>query len=503
MRWVSYDHSMHGVFAREVLPEDKEFLLTHKDTFKRMWHEQTPMYWMRLVVTLRSFINTNIYEEGFWEKLALSRTVFTALLDSCYATICEKFVLGTFGSANNFMSSIMLVVANIGMMYHIGSKSIAHDPFYCSCTRDSYRELFGSPSPAKRAQVKAYVLIPAFSRFAAAVVMILRQWIRARDMQLRDFYQAYRQNPYWPPPVNWCPNDSFADFLSGYEWLSPAEDELSAVLMNDPDRQKSLQDLSELLGINDSECGSGISSDEDSLDVISALADILIEVPEWEIDHVEATCLSCCECRMNPIDLAVSEVQQELVRECTGALFWKQERMVRILRKAEVKFQNEVKRQGIKLRTNFKNVPPKRESIKSRKVVSEVKEARELSASGCASSNTAQVSNCQEKVLPDVCKKKNGEPTSKEPNQARKEEARSVQLNETNSKESSAANALLQGGKQCAFCGRSDGLKLKRCALCVRSGFQVPLRYCSRECQVRDWEEKHQYAHQQECEEIM
>ncbi|XP_064483660.1 uncharacterized protein LOC135396547 isoform X4 [Ornithodoros turicata] len=442
MRWVSYDHSMHGVFAREVLPEDKEFLLTHKDTFKRMWHEQTPMYWMRLVVTLRSFINTNIYEEGFWEKLALSRTVFTALLDSCYATICEKFVLGTFGSANNFMSSIMLVVANIGMMYHIGSKSIeedstAHDPFYCSCTRDSYRELFGSPSPAKRAQVKAYVLIPAFSRFAAAVVMILRQWIRARDMQLRDFYQAYRQNPYWPPPVNWCPNDSFADFLSGYEWLSPAEDELSAVLMNDPDRQKSLQDLSELLGINDSECGSGISS------------------------------------------------------------------MVRILRKAEVKFQNEVKRQGIKLRTNFKNVPPKRESIKSRKVVSEVKEARELSASGCASSNTAQVSNCQEKVLPDVCKKKNGEPTSKEPNQARKEEARSVQLNETNSKESSAANALLQGGKQCAFCGRSDGLKLKRCALCVRSGFQVPLRYCSRECQVRDWEEKHQYAHQQECEEIM
>ncbi|XP_077496276.1 uncharacterized protein LOC144107155 isoform X2 [Amblyomma americanum] len=45
----------------------------------------------------------------------------------------------------------------------------------------------------------------------------------------------------------------------------------------------------------------------------------------------------------------------------------------------------------------------------------------------------------------------------------------------------------------CATCGKSEGVKLKKCSLCVQKKME-PACYCSRECQMEDWDD-HQAVH--------
>uniref|UniRef100_A0A1E1XCC6 MYND-type domain-containing protein n=1 Tax=Amblyomma aureolatum TaxID=187763 RepID=A0A1E1XCC6_9ACAR len=47
--------------------------------------------------------------------------------------------------------------------------------------------------------------------------------------------------------------------------------------------------------------------------------------------------------------------------------------------------------------------------------------------------------------------------------------------------------------RKCATCGKSEGVKLKKCSLCVQKKMD-PAYYCSRECQTEDWD-NHQTVH--------
>lgn len=47
--------------------------------------------------------------------------------------------------------------------------------------------------------------------------------------------------------------------------------------------------------------------------------------------------------------------------------------------------------------------------------------------------------------------------------------------------------------RKCATCGKSEGVKLKKCSLCVQNKMD-PAYYCSRECQMEDWD-NHQAVH--------
>lgn len=71
--------------------------------------------------------------------------------------------------------------------------------------------------------------------------------------------------------------------------------------------------------------------------------------------------------------------------------------------------------------------------------------------------------------------------------------AKAVKVENKPSTNGSAAAAPKVPGRKCAKCGKSEGCKLKKCSLCVQNKME-PAYYCSRECQMDDWED-HQALH--------
>lgn len=83
-------------------------------------------------------------------------------------------------------------------------------------------------------------------------------------------------------------------------------------------------------------------------------------------------------------------------------------------------------------------------------------------------------------------------PVPQQPTTAQKPKAAKVE-NKSSANGSSAAAAPKLQGRKCAKCGKNDGVKLKKCSLCVQKKME-PAYYCSRECQMDDWE-NHQGVH--------
>ncbi|KAL3229484.1 hypothetical protein MRX96_023577, partial [Rhipicephalus microplus] len=74
--------------------------------------------------------------------------------------------------------------------------------------------------------------------------------------------------------------------------------------------------------------------------------------------------------------------------------------------------------------------------------------------------------------------------------------AKEVQVADKKSSAKAAPAALKTAQRKCAKCGKSEDVKLKKCALCVQQKMD-PVYYCSRECQTEDWDE-HQTVHMED-----
>ncbi|KAH6922772.1 hypothetical protein HPB50_018985 [Hyalomma asiaticum] len=295
MRWIKFDTSVNGIFSREVCPEDSEYLQTHSDTFKCMWHEQTRNYWVRMVISLREYVRKHIFT---YESLML--------IEYSYINICSNFTQDTYGKAKDFLTSIIYVAANKDMMCQIGSRPLSNDPFYNKFSRDHFRNVFGQPNnSAAKKQLQVYIIAPLYSRFAAAVVAVLKQWIQATDCSLKDYYQKFHSKPYWPYPDDFCPQKIFFKYVDEncYGWESPDPEEVDAVMLRAPDRATEFVDVvpllpSEFMNYEDeSDSCSEHSSDSDGQHGIKNWSDIMFAVSDQLLYncpfHVKQLCGTC------------------------------------------------------------------------------------------------------------------------------------------------------------------------------------------------------------------
>lgn len=86
-----------------------------------------------------------------------------------------------------------------------------------------------------------------------------------------------------------------------------------------------------------------------------------------------------------------------------------------------------------------------------------------------------------------------GTTTSQEPPTA----AASVENKPLNS---ASVDAPKEKTRKCFKCLKHHGVKLKRCALCVQKK-KGPAYYCSRQCQIEDWEDHHK-VHLDDCDKL-
>lgn len=135
MRWIKFDTSADGIFSRELCPEDSEYLHSHIDTFKCMWHEQTRNYWVRMIISLREYVKKHIFTYESLERLGAPLEIFEMLIEYTYINICSNFTQDTFGRAKEFLVAIIHVAANKDMRCNIGSRPLSNDPFYNKFTR--------------------------------------------------------------------------------------------------------------------------------------------------------------------------------------------------------------------------------------------------------------------------------------------------------------------------------------------------------------------------------
>lgn len=306
MRWIKFDTSVNGIFSREVCPEDSEYLQTHSDTFKCMWHEQTRNYWVRMVISLREYVRKHIFTYESLERLGAPVEIFEMLIEYSYINICSSFTQDTYGKAKDFLTSIIYVAANKDMMCQIGSRPLSNDPFYNKFSRDHFRNVFGQPnSSTAKKQLQVYIIAPLYSRFAAAVVAVLKQWIQATDCSLKDYYQKFHSKPYWPYPDDFCPQKIFFKYVEEncYGWESPDPEEVDAVMIRAPDRATEFVEVvpllpSEFMNYEDeSDSCSEHSSDSDGQHGIKNWSDIMFAVSDQLLYncpfHVKQLCGTC------------------------------------------------------------------------------------------------------------------------------------------------------------------------------------------------------------------
>lgn len=479
MRWIKFDSSANGVFSRDVCPEDGEYLSSHLDTFKCMWHEQTRFYWVRLLISLREYVYSHVYNYAALQKFPVDKDVVKGVVDGAIMDLCDKFVLGGYGVAKELILSVMFVMANKDYMAHIGSRSIANDPFYNQSTKNAFRTVFGTPLSVDKVQFQAHLTVNLFSRFASAVVSILRCWVNEPDCTLLNFYTLYLRDPYWRCPVDWCPQDPVYKYLDEklLFWNAPDLDELKAVIEKAPDQASRFREVASLVPYYEDYADSEDSDNDEYDNLLFSISDQLAEADD-DIHDDEA----CPMCQMKEsLRETVDQLTEEILHRKAEEEFWLQRKAVALLTAAEEKFKVIAREKGLKY--ELPNVPPPPNPKKKNK-----RKKKGRSGEG--------------DVKPS--------PISKGANQSDKAgtTTNDVATNGVTAKTSPVKVAATKGAapavdgttKCCARCKKSEGCKLKRCSLCVQKGVVPPAYYCSRKCQMDDWEEDHQYVHADDLE---
>uniref|UniRef100_A0A023G968 MYND-type domain-containing protein n=1 Tax=Amblyomma triste TaxID=251400 RepID=A0A023G968_AMBTT len=303
MRWVKIDTSVNGIFSREACPEDSEYLHTHMDTFKCMWHEQTRNYWARMIISLREYVRKHIFTYESLERLGAPASAFEVIIEHAYINICTNFAEDSFGQAREFLRAIINICANRDMMNQIGARPLSNDPFYNKFTRDFYRTVFGQPSSTMlKVQLQAHITLPLYSRFAAGVVALIKQWVRVTDCSLKDYFQKFHAHPYWSYPDDYCPQKYFFSYVRDkfYGWDSPEMFEVKAVMSRAPDRATSFAEVIELLSDYLDELSDISEDSEDSVclpgnrhpsDIASGVSDQLLNEAPFHIRELCSTCM--------------------------------------------------------------------------------------------------------------------------------------------------------------------------------------------------------------------
>lgn len=579
MRWIKFDASANGIFSREVCPEDSDYLHSHMDTFKCMWHEQTRNYWVRMVVSLREYVRKNIFTEECLERLGAPMELFELVIDCAYVNICSSFTQESFGKAKEFLLASINVTANRDMIANVGMRPISNDPFFNKCTRDFYRTVFGPPTSTVKTQLQANLTAPLYARFAAGVVAVLKEWVQTPDCSLKHFVTKFHKEPYWSYPSDFCPQKTVFKFLDDNcgGWDTPEYPEVQEVMLKAPDRATEFADtvdyLTKALAEHGGDFHLGDYRDgEDSDEGVAAhgvkfWTDILFGVCE-QLDltapyHLEEFCIDC---------LAASDYEWSDCSDDSFALsgddefdpddpehvhsdhaFWCQPRVVALLNAAEKKYKESMasKNFGIHININIGGGltglganPPRKARRQPRKMppqagvvtngttanASKAKPAKETTAntgkakatngtpnaakpkvtskSGAASKpNSAKAGAARPTINLEDSTEKSAEvaaalerlklnigtpPAPQQPPAGQKPQAAKVD-NKSSANGSSAAAAPKVQGRKCANCGKSDGVKLKKCSLCVQKKME-PAFYCSRECQMEDWE-NHEVVH--------
>lgn len=567
MRWIKFDTSADGIFSRELCPEDSEYLHSHIDTFKCMWHEQTRNYWVRMIISLREYVKKHIFTYESLERLGAPLEIFEMLIEYTYINICSNFTQDTFGRAKEFLVAIIHVAANKDMRCNIGSRPLSNDPFYNKFTRDHYRTVFGQPTNPVRMQLQVYASAPLYSRFAAGVIAVLKQWIQASDCSLKDYYLKFNSNPYWSYPDDFCPRKTFFKYVEQncYGWESPDPEEVREVMIKAPDRAAEFVDVvpllpSELMNYDDddmSDSCSEHSSYSDGQHGIKNWSDIMFAVS----DHLMCNCpfhvaQLCSTCMANvtensdgepDFDKKDSEVDDD--SDIDNAAdedynFWHQPEVLAILHAAEKKFRERMLDEVVEAHTGdsasdaaasprknkksrktpcvtlsinitptgkrpqpafMKNgaVPPPPKSRaevinfdddedKASKLAAALERLMlKIEGSGGATPAPQQPEKPQEAPKPP---QKASTSQAKSQTQQKPAPPKKVQAADKKSSTNGATAAVPKTAqRKCAKCGKSEGVKLKKCSLCVQQKMD-PVYYCSRECQTEDWDE-HQTVH--------
>lgn len=504
MRWIKFDSSVNGVFSRDVCQEDGEYLGSHFDTFKCMWQEQTRAYWIRLVISLREYIYSHVYSYAFLQKFPTGQDVVKGVVDNTMMDICDKFVFGGYGVAKELIVSIMFVMANKDHMAQIGSRSIANDPFYNRSTKNAFRTVFGTPASVDKIQFHAHLTVNLFSRFASAVVSILRCWVNEPDCTLLNFYTLYLRDPYWRLQVDWCPQDPLYKYLDSkfFFWSAPDFDELKVVIEKAPDRASGFREVASLVPSYEDYADFGDSDEYDNL--LFAISDQLAEADD---DIHDGEACPMCEMKQTFMDTA-NQLRREILHRKAEEEFWLQRKMVALLIAAEEKFKLIAREKG--LEHKLLNVPPpptpkKKKNKKKKKGRSGAdNNVKPSPISRVAIEDSAEAKAMVAKAIACLKQVNLGDKAGTTMDTM----MNGVATNGVTAKTSpvkvvatKVAEAAVNGTtKCCAHCKKREGCKLKRCSLCVQKGVVPPAYYCSRKCQMDNWEEEHQYVHADDLE---
>uniref|UniRef100_A0A224YU69 MYND finger domain-containing protein n=1 Tax=Rhipicephalus zambeziensis TaxID=60191 RepID=A0A224YU69_9ACAR len=577
MRWIKFDTSADGIFSRELCPEDSEYLHTHIDTFKCMWHEQHRNYWVRMVISLREYVKKHIFTYESLERLGAPLEIFEMLIEYTYINICSNFTQDTFGRAKEFLLAIIHVAANKDMRCNIGSRPLSNDPFYNKFTRDHYRTVFGQPANAVRMQLQVCASAPLYSRFAAGVIAVLKQWIRATDCTLKDYYLKFHSNPYWSYPDDFCPRRMFFKYVEQncYGWESPDPEEVREVMIKAPDRATEFVDVvpllpSDLMNYDDddmSDSCSEHSSYSDGQHGIKNWSDIMFAVS----DHLMCNCpfhvaQLCSTCMAHVTENSDGEPEFEKNSEDDDESdnaadedynFWHTPEVLAILHAAEKKFRERMLDEAVKAHTGEAHpgdstadaaasgdaAASSRKNKKSKKTPSVTlsinitstgkrpqpafmkngadppppKSRAEVINLDDDEDKASKLAAALERLMLKIEGSGGGMPTPQQPEKpqetpkppppkASTSQAKSqpqqkpappkkVQVADKTPSTNGAvaASAPKTAQRKCAKCGKSEGVKLKKCSLCVQQKMD-PVYYCSRECQTEDWDE-HQTVH--------
>lgn len=561
MRWIKFDTSVGGMFSREVCPEDSEYLLSHIDTFKCMWHEQTRNYWVRMVISLREYVKKHIFTYESLERLGAPVEIFEMLIEYAYINICTNFTQDSFGKAKDFLMAIISVTASKDMKGQIGTRPLSNDPFYNKFTRDSYRTVFGQPTSTIKMQLQVYISAPLYGRFAAGVVAILKQWVHTTDCSLKDFYQKFHSNSYWPYPDDFCPRKIFFKFLeeSCHGWESPDCEEVEQVMIQAPDRKTEFvdvvailpSDLMDFSGADLDDSGSEHSDDSDGDYGIKNWHDIMFAVSDHLIFscpfHVEQLCATCMlgDVSNNSGDesdsISVRGDYEDSDSEDAASEdynFWHQPKVLSLLHAAERKYRERMLNDALETHTgeSAANAPASsRKNRKTRKtphVTLSINVTQATQRPQPVFMKNGAVPPPKSKLQPEIINfedddekaskiaaalerlklkiESNGTPPAPQQSEKPQEVATSQERAKSRPpqkaappKEVQAAGKKLSANgaaavskttqRKCANCSKSEGVKLKKCSLCVQQKMD-PVYYCSRECQMEDWEE-HQTIH--------
>lgn len=175
MRFILLKSDDLPMFTKELDLDEHVFYLRHQDGFRQMYKSQGKDFWVRFVLSFRS-------AQG--DVLSMLNGKVKGLadyLDSFYIIIHEEFVEGPFSRARQFFENTVTILLdeNAASLYRF--LSIVKSPFCRRETKHIYQTFFGNHGdPISFA--KAIVMYPLFGRFAGALCICLRRWVRAKEM---------------------------------------------------------------------------------------------------------------------------------------------------------------------------------------------------------------------------------------------------------------------------------------------------------------------------------